>query len=134
MGDEMRAVAAAPARVVDTLGAGDGFIAGFLVAHLGGAALDAALAAGAQAAGEVCGWRGAFGHARPWRVAAAGGSRVISLQGWNSFRLFCPGANFSQPPWPAVPRGSAATGMAMAPETGCRASALAARRGSPRIC
>jgi fructoselysine 6-kinase len=71
-GEAACAVAAAPARVVDTLGAGDGFIAGFLVAHLRGAALPDALAAAARAAAEVCGWRGAFGHARPWREDAGG--------------------------------------------------------------
>ena len=71
-GEAACAVAAAPARIVDTLGAGDGFIAGFLVAHLRGTALAGALEAGARAAAEVCGWRGAFGHARPWREEAGG--------------------------------------------------------------
>ncbi len=57
---------ARPARVVDTLGAGDGFISGFLMAHLAGAALDEALAAGARFAAKVCGWHGGFGHAAAW--------------------------------------------------------------------
>lgn len=69
-GDELRTQAPLPARVVDTLGAGDGLIAGFLVAHLGGASLADALAAGAAFAAELCGWQGAFGHARPWREAS----------------------------------------------------------------
>ncbi len=60
-----------PARVVDTLGAGDGFIAAFLVAHLAGAALAACLAAGAAFAAEVCGWQGAFGHGRAWTEPGA---------------------------------------------------------------
>lgn len=71
-GDELRAQAPKPTRVVDTLGAGDGFIAGFLVAHLGGAPLEGALEAGAVFAAELCGWQGAFGHARPWREASQG--------------------------------------------------------------
>jgi fructoselysine 6-kinase len=63
------------APVLDTLGAGDGFIAGFLAARLRGAAVPAALAAGAGQAARVCGWRGAFGHGTAWLPRAG-----ISLQ------------------------------------------------------
>ncbi len=56
-----------PARVVDTLGAGDGFIAGFLAARLRGQDVTAALAQGAEFAARVCGWQGGFGHGAPWR-------------------------------------------------------------------
>ena len=52
-------------RVVDTLGAGDAFAARLLVDHLGGAPLDAALAAAAASAAEACGYYGAFGHGVP---------------------------------------------------------------------
>ncbi|WP_342364220.1 PfkB family carbohydrate kinase [Terrarubrum flagellatum] len=58
-----------PADVVDTLGAGDGFIAGFLVKSLSGAPLEQALRAGAEYAAEVCGQQGAFGHGRPWSAS-----------------------------------------------------------------
>lgn len=54
------------AHVVDTLGAGDGFISGFLTAVLAGAALKDAMARGSEFASRVCGWHGGFGHAAPW--------------------------------------------------------------------
>jgi len=61
----------AHASVVDTLGAGDGFIAAFLLAILAGAGLDAALAAGADHAAAVCEYHGGFGHGAPWSDPSA---------------------------------------------------------------
>ncbi|MBD3845280.1 fructoselysine kinase [Bosea sp. SSUT16] len=57
---------ARPASVVDTLGAGDGFIAAFLLAILDGSGTAAALAAGADHAAQVCGYQGGFGHGVAW--------------------------------------------------------------------
>ncbi len=54
-----------PVDVVDTLGAGDGFIAGFLVAYGSGLGIDAALAQGTSRAAQVCSFKGAFGHGTP---------------------------------------------------------------------
>lgn len=56
----------AAARIVDTLGAGDGFIAAFLLRTLAGADIGAALAAGADNAAAVCEYQGGFGHGAPW--------------------------------------------------------------------
>lgn len=61
--------AARPASVVDTLGAGDGFIAACLLAILDGADIAAALAAGAGHAADVCGYQGGFGHGVAWAPA-----------------------------------------------------------------
>jgi fructoselysine 6-kinase len=54
-----------PAMVVDTLGAGDAFIAAFLVSYLAQRDAGAALARGAENAALACGYRGAFGYGRP---------------------------------------------------------------------
>lgn len=61
-----------PASIVDTLGAGDGFISGLLAARLAGAPLSEQLAAGANYAAEICGHRGAFGYETPIRAGQPG--------------------------------------------------------------
>lgn len=53
-------VDAAPATVVDTTGAGDSFIAGFLSEFAHGAGLEQALAAGSRSAAVTCGHLGGF--------------------------------------------------------------------------
>jgi fructoselysine 6-kinase len=57
---------ALPANVVDTLGAGDGFISGFLTEMLASGSMQQAMKQGAEFAAQVCGWHGGFGHAAPW--------------------------------------------------------------------
>lgn len=66
--------AASPASVVDTLGAGDGFIAACLLAILDGAGIATALAAGAKQAAQVCGYQGGFGHGVAWIPAEVAAS------------------------------------------------------------
>jgi fructoselysine 6-kinase len=53
-------VGAEPTTVIDTLGAGDTFIAGFIAARMRGAALAACLSAGHAAAAESCTHWGGF--------------------------------------------------------------------------
>ena len=68
-------VAEAPARpvaAVDTLGAGDTFIAHVLVGLLRGTPLVQVLEMAAQAAADTCLMRGAFGHAAPMAVDLSG--------------------------------------------------------------
>jgi len=61
-------VAAAPATVVDTLGAGDSFIARVLVGLLRDEAPDAVLHAAADEAARTCGYFGAVGYGAPSTV------------------------------------------------------------------
>lgn len=53
-----------PTEVVDTLGAGDSFIAGFLSAYVKGYDVQAALHEGALLAAQTCGVYGAFGYGK----------------------------------------------------------------------
>jgi fructoselysine 6-kinase len=50
---------------VDTMGAGDAFIAGFLVTQINGASIEDALPHAAAFAARACEWPGAFGHPHP---------------------------------------------------------------------
>lgn len=52
--------------VVDTLGAGDAFVARFLVEYLSGTPIPEAMARGAQSAAETCRYYGAFGYGMPF--------------------------------------------------------------------
>lgn len=54
-----------PADVVDTLGAGDAFTAGFLVRFLATRDIAQALLAGVTAAAAACSYMGGYGHGRP---------------------------------------------------------------------
>lgn len=62
----------AKATVVDTLGAGDAFIAAFLSAHLRSEPPQTVLRRAAQYAAEVCSWDGAFGHGFPIKTNQPG--------------------------------------------------------------
>lgn len=53
---------ALPCTVVDSMGAGDGFIAAFLLAWQARHSLVDSLLAGVEYAAQVCGWSGGFGH------------------------------------------------------------------------
>jgi fructoselysine 6-kinase len=64
-GDALVEQAALPARVVDTLGAGDALIAGVIAALLEGAGPEAALARGARAAAAACAHIGAWRPPEP---------------------------------------------------------------------
>jgi fructoselysine 6-kinase len=50
---------------VDTMGAGDAFIAGLLVTQINGASIEDALPHAAAFAARACEWPGAFGHPHP---------------------------------------------------------------------
>jgi fructoselysine 6-kinase len=52
------------ANVIDTLGAGDSFIAGFLTHHFNGLTIEESLKAAAQIAARTCEVNGAFGHGK----------------------------------------------------------------------
>ncbi|WP_036840561.1 PfkB family carbohydrate kinase [Pleomorphomonas oryzae] len=54
-----------PANVVDTLGAGDSFLAGYLTGVLTGRSIEAALDFAAECASATCGYFGAFGYPHP---------------------------------------------------------------------
>lgn len=51
--------------LLDTMGAGDAFIAGFLAARINGINSTEALAHAAASAAKACEWPGAFGHPHP---------------------------------------------------------------------
>lgn len=67
-----------PVQVVDTLGAGDAFIAACLIGILRDAALTEMLNGASQAAAQACGRFGAFGHGRPWRELDEEAARKVS--------------------------------------------------------
>ena len=49
-----------PCEVVDTMGAGDSYIAGFLLAHMNGCDIETCMIKGAQSSGVTLGYQGAW--------------------------------------------------------------------------
>jgi len=72
---------AAPAEVVDTLGAGDTFIARCLVGLLRDEAPQDLLRAAATAAAETCGHLGAFGHPAPIEIDESRARSIAEIYG-----------------------------------------------------
>jgi fructoselysine 6-kinase len=73
---------AQPCTFVDSMGAGDGFIAAFLLAWRARQSLADCLSKGVGYAGQVCGWAGGFGHGQAVdaeRVQQL--ERALNLQG-----------------------------------------------------
>jgi fructoselysine 6-kinase len=64
-GETMYSQGIVETKVVDTLGAGDAFIARFLVEYLQGQSIRDALAKAAISGAETCSYFGAFGHGMP---------------------------------------------------------------------
>ena len=67
-----------PAAVVDTLGAGDAFIAGFLVTYKISGDAAMALATGAENAARTCTFKGAFGHGKPIKAGPDEDRRIAN--------------------------------------------------------
>ncbi|MBW0448290.1 fructoselysine kinase [bacterium M00.F.Ca.ET.228.01.1.1] len=61
-GDRFACIAPASTNVIDTLGAGDGLISGYLAGRVGGEDPHACLTRGIAYAAHVCGYEGAFGY------------------------------------------------------------------------
>lgn len=55
-----------PITVVDTMGAGDSLISGFLVHFLSGASIETALAKGTESAEKTCQFFGGYGYPKPF--------------------------------------------------------------------
>ena len=79
--DGMYRTGAAPAKVVDTLGAGDTFIARCLVGLLRDEAPQDVLRAAAAAASETCGRLGGFGHPAPTQVDESNARTLAEIYG-----------------------------------------------------
>jgi fructoselysine 6-kinase len=61
------------------MGAGDGFISGFLMAALEGRTLASAMSKGAKFAAQACSWQGGFGYGVPW-IGDAEAVRAIAAR------------------------------------------------------